>query len=234
MKYAAGFIDLARADVAQLDGVHVGVGGEQPHVERARHAQQLAADAARAHHAQRAPGQAHAHVVHPLVPPPGAREAVLQHQLAGEREDERQRDRRHRTRHRPRRVRDDDAGARHGRHVHRVVADPVPRDDAQPAIRAGHRRAGTAHHVDVQRVVAGGVIGADFGDDRRQVFPLDAGRSVEDRQRRLAEGRLPARVEDVAGDADAELRGHGTLPGQLRKRSSPRRSALPSIAWSSP
>ena len=132
-------IDLARAEVAELDRVDVGIGGEQLDVERTRHPQQLLADAARADHPERAPGEPHSHVVHPLVPAARAREPVLEEQPAGERQNERQRDRGDRARHRARRVRDDDAGARHRRDVDRVVADAVARHDTQPAIGARDR-----------------------------------------------------------------------------------------------
>jgi ribosomal protein L25 (general stress protein Ctc) len=61
-------MDLARAEVAELDRIDVGIGGEQHHVERARHTQNLLADAPCTDDADRAPGEPHAHVVHPLVP----------------------------------------------------------------------------------------------------------------------------------------------------------------------
>ena len=60
--------------------------------------------------AQRAAGEAGAHVLQALGPAPGARDAVLGHQRAGEREHEGERDGRHRARHRVRRVGDQHAG----------------------------------------------------------------------------------------------------------------------------
>jgi hypothetical protein len=52
------------------------VGGEELQVEHVRHAQDLLADAPGADDPERAAGEPHAHVVHPLVPA-GARQAVL-------------------------------------------------------------------------------------------------------------------------------------------------------------
>ena len=109
-------------------------------------------------------------------------------------------------------MRDDDAGARHRRDIDRVVADAVPRDDAQPAIGACHGGGGDPRQIDVQRVVARGVVGGDFPDDFRQVLPLDAGCAVEDGERRGAERRLAARVEDVAREPDLQGPGHRAPP----------------------
>jgi hypothetical protein len=52
------------------------------------------------------------------------------------------------------------------------------------------------------------MIGADLGNDFRQVFPLDVGRLAQDVERCVAEGRRTARIEDVARDADAILVAH--------------------------
>ena len=144
-----------------------------------------------------------------------AGQAVLQHELAGERQDERQRDRGDRARHRHRRIGDEDAGAGHGGDVDRVVADAVPRDDAQAAIAARDRGGRRARRVDVERVVARGVIGRELRHDLGQVLPLECGRGVEDRERLAAERGLAARVEDVAGDADAELCRHCVISRSL-------------------
>ena len=145
------------------------------------------------------------------------------------------RDRRDRPRHRRRRVGDQDARTRHRGNVDRVVTDAVSRDDAQPAIGAcdgGRRR---ARRVDVDGVVTRGMLRRELVDDLRQILPLDVLRVVEDRERGPAERRLAARVENVARDADAE--GFGSLresPIYCRRTSRPWRSALCSIAWSTP
>ena len=71
-------VELTRAGVSELDVVHEWIGGDELEIEDARHAQQLLPDASRADHAQGAPGQADAHVVHALGPPAPAGEAVLE------------------------------------------------------------------------------------------------------------------------------------------------------------
>ena len=234
-------VDLARTEIAQLDRIDVGIGGEELQIERAGHAQQLLADAARADHAERAAGEAHAHVVHALVPAARAREAILEEQAAREGEHERQRDGRDRSRHRAWRVRHDDAGARHRRDIDGVVADAMPGHDLDPAIGARYRGRGDTRQIDVERIVAGRVVGGDLRNHRREIFPVDLRRPVQDRERGGAERGLAPRVEDVARQADPESFrrrfGHwGLRAGALvaRRTSSPWPRARCSIAWSMP
>jgi hypothetical protein len=65
-------------------------------------------------------------------------------------------------------------------HVDRVVADAVPRDDAQLVIAGGDHGGRRPRHVHVQRVVATAVRGRELAHGLGQVLPLDARRVVED------------------------------------------------------
>src|SRR5438128_8254746 len=69
-----GEIDLARAEVGELERVHDRVGGEQLEIERSRHAHDFLTDSSGADHTERTPGQPQAHVVHPFVPAAAAGE----------------------------------------------------------------------------------------------------------------------------------------------------------------
>ncbi len=154
------------------------------------------------------PREPEPHVVHALVPASGTRQPILEEQLAGECKDERERGRGDGTRHRARRVGHEHAGARHCVDVDRVVADAVPRDDAQPAIRARDRGRRNTRGVHVQRVVRRRVVGVERRNDLRQIVPGQRGSAVENLERRAPERRFAAAVEDVAGDADAKRRAH--------------------------
>src|SRR5258706_12546700 len=78
----AGEVDLARAEVSELESVHDGIGGNKLEIERLRHAQDLLTDTPRADHPERAAGEAKTHVVHPFVPASVAGELILQKELA--------------------------------------------------------------------------------------------------------------------------------------------------------
>ncbi len=134
-------------------------------------------------------------------------------------------------------MRDDDAGAGHRRDVDRIVADAVARDDPQTAIAARYGGVADPREVDVERVVTRRMVGGDFRNDFGQVIPFESGRAIEDLQRRLAERRFAARIEDVTSETDAEFPGHGrSLRVLVALRMIPRPfvNARCSIIWSRP
>ena len=105
-------------------------------------------------------------------------------------------------------MRDDDAGARHRRNVDGVVADAVPRHDAQPAIGTRDRGVRNTGHVHVERIVARCMVRGDGGNDLGQVLPLEARRALQEVECRVPEGGSAARIEDVAREPDPEFLAH--------------------------
>jgi hypothetical protein len=97
-----------------------------------------------------------------------------------------------------------------------VVADAVPRNDAQPAIGARQRAYRHAGRVDVDRAVArrvGIVTGTTFGG-----YSHSRSDAESDLQRARPRRRLAAGVEDVARKADAEFGAHRAAPSRRPHR----------------
>ena len=191
-------------------GGRVGVVGDEAHVEGAREAEHLGPDVA---HADRAQGESHqsdalvADLLGPARRPP-AREAVLDEELAGQREDEGQD--RHRDRP-PDTVRRD-----HHRHVvgaarrqvHVVVADAESRHHRQATVRGqaagSHPRGQQNQGVDVGEL-RGGDLGLGF-----QIEQVDVGMVPQRREVELCEARAAVGLAEIGAERHSE-RGHGYL-----------------------
>ena len=126
-------------------------------------------------------------------------------QLLRQRQDEGQRRHRHRPAHAVGLVGQQHAVLGAGRHVDRIVADAMPREDARAHGAVAEAGAGHARRIDVDGVVARQFAGVMFVDAFGDELPGDARLAVQHAQRLAPKGRVAGAIQQVAGQPDDEF-----------------------------